>query len=272
MLKKPHYIALGLVGLLTLIVLSLPQHTANQIKLAIGGLFLPLFGLSKSSQQLAREAGNAIVPRSELIRQNELLRQSNQVLRLHSMQEEAVLRENQHLRQLLNWRQSSPQSLWRMKLARVVGQDPANWWHTIQIDLGSRDGMMTNLTVVVPEGLVGRISAVSLTTSQVTLVGNADCKVAASVGAVNTGEHGVITGGAGPLDSSLVTLSYLSATNNLKPGQIVMTSVEGGLTRAGIVIGQVVENAHLVEIGYAEVRVKLAANLNSLEEVWVLTP
>ena len=54
MLKKPHYIAFGLVGLLTLIVLSLPQHTASQIKLAIGGLFLPLFGLSKSSQQLAR--------------------------------------------------------------------------------------------------------------------------------------------------------------------------------------------------------------------------
>src|ERR1700722_2841618 len=100
MLKKPHYVALGLVGLLTLIVLSLPQHTANQIKLAIGGLFLPLFGLSKSSQQLAREAGNAIVPRSELLRQNELLRQTNQVLSLWKMQAEAALRENERLRQL----------------------------------------------------------------------------------------------------------------------------------------------------------------------------
>lgn len=272
MFKKPHYIAFGLVGLVTLIILGLPQHTASQIKLAIGGLFLPLFGLSKSSQQLIRETGNAIVPKSELIRQNELLRQTNEVYRLRAMQAEAVFRENEHLRQLLSWRQRTPQSLWNLKLARVVGQDPANWWHTIQIDLGSRDGMQTNLTVLVPEGFVGRISSVGLTTSQVALIGNPNCKVSAIIASDKTGELGVITGGSGPLDSSLVTLSYLSNTNNLKPGQIVRTSGEGGLTRGGIVIGQVAENAKIVELGYAEVRVKLSANLNSLEEVWVLMP
>jgi rod shape-determining protein MreC len=272
MLKKPHYIALGLVGLLTLIVLSLPQHAASQIKLAIGGLFLPLFGLSKSSQQLTRHAGNAIVPRSELFRQNELLRQTNQVLGIWRMQAEAALRDNEHLRQLLNWRQRTPQALWNLKLARVVGQDPANWWHTIQIDLGSRDGMQTNLPVLAPEGLVGRISAVGLTTSQVILIGNPNCKVAAIVASDKAGEMGVVTGGASPLDNSLVTLSYLSNTGNVKPGQIVRTSGQGGLTRGGIVIGQIAEEAHQVEIGYAEVRVKLAANLSSLEEVWVLMP
>lgn len=272
MLKKPHYIALGVVGLLTLIVLSLPQHATSQIKLAIGGLFLPLFGLSKSTQQAARSTGNAIVPRSELVRQNELLRQTNQVLRIHAMQQDALLRENEHLHQLLNWRQSPPQSLWNLKLARVVGQDPANWWHTIQLDLGSRDGMQTNLTVLVPEGLAGRITAVGLTTSQVTLIGNPNCKVAALVESGKAPEHGIIIGGTGPLDTSLVTLSYLSSSSSLKPGQIVKTSGEGGLTRGGVVIGQVVEEVHQVEIGYGEVRVKLAANLNSLEEVWVLMP
>jgi len=57
MLKKPHYIALGFVGLLTLIILSLPQHTASQLKLAIGGLFLPLFGLpSLPSNSLVKPA------------------------------------------------------------------------------------------------------------------------------------------------------------------------------------------------------------------------
>jgi rod shape-determining protein MreC len=275
MLKKPHYITLGLVGLLALIFLSLPQHTASQIKLAIGSLFLPLFGLSKSSQQLARQAGNAIVPRSELTRQNELLRQTNQVLAIYKMQAEAASRENERLRQLLNWRQHAPQSLWNLKLARVVGQDPANWWQTIQIDLGSRDGMQTNLPVIVPDGFVGRISAVGLTSSEVLLIGNPNCKVAAKILSDRTdkpGELGVITGGARPLGNSLVTLSYLAGTNNIKPGQFVATSGESTLTRAGIAIGQVAEQAQMTELGYAEVRVKLAVNLNSLEEVWVLLP
>jgi rod shape-determining protein MreC len=273
MFKKPHYIALGVVGLVALIALNLPQHTASQIKLAIGSLFLPLFGLSKSAQQLAREAGNAVVPRSELLRQNESLRQSNEVYRIRAMQAEAVFRENERLRQLVNWSKSSPQSLWNPRLAHVVGQDPANWWHTIQIDLGSRDGMQPNLPVVVAEGFVGRISTVGLTTSQVVLIGDPNCKVSASVALSDrTSELGVITGGASPVDNSLVTLSYLSSATSVKPGQIVRTSGESSLTRKGIVIGQIAESAHEVEIGYAEVRVKLAANLNSLEEVWVLMP
>ena len=53
MFKKTHYIALGTVLLLTVIVLMLPGRTATQIKLAIGSVFLPLFGLSGSGQQLA---------------------------------------------------------------------------------------------------------------------------------------------------------------------------------------------------------------------------
>ena len=60
MLKRPHYIALGLVLVLVLIVLNLPNNTASHLKLAIGSLFLPLFGLSKSAQQLREHAGDAV--------------------------------------------------------------------------------------------------------------------------------------------------------------------------------------------------------------------
>jgi rod shape-determining protein MreC len=270
MFKRPHYIALGLIGLLTLIILNLPHHTASQIKLAIGGLFLPLFGLSKSTQQITREAGDALVPRAELRRQNEQLRQTNEVLKIRTLQMETVLRENDRLRQLFNARQKAPYALWNPKLARVVAQDPANWWQTIQIDVGSRDGIQINSPVLVPEGLVGKIISVGLTTSQVALVGNPNCKVAATI--EKGGEKGVITGGASALDNTLVNLSFLSGNSNVKPGQKVTTSGDGGLFRPGIPIGLVAEEPRQAEIGYNEVRVKLAVNLNALEEVLVLMP
>ena len=41
MLKRPHYIAVGLVVLLALIVLNLPGRATARLKLAIGSLFLP---------------------------------------------------------------------------------------------------------------------------------------------------------------------------------------------------------------------------------------
>ena len=58
-------------------------------------------------------------------------------------------------------------------------RDPANWWRTVQIDLGSRDGIQTNQPVLTAEGLVGRVSSVSYVSSQVVLIGDPNCRVSA---------------------------------------------------------------------------------------------
>lgn len=175
-------------------------------------------------------------------------------------------RENARLRQLLGWQAQQPR---KIKLASVVLRDPSNWWRTIQIDLGSRDGMRINLPVLSPEGaLVGRISAVSLTRSQVVLLGDPNCHVAAVV--ENESRDNGVVGASGPLDSGFVELGYLSTNARLKPGQLVKTSGLGGIFPKDILIGQVVDTQP-IEYGFGTVaRVKLAANLNALEEVWVI--
>jgi rod shape-determining protein MreC len=167
MLKRVHYIALSLVVLLTLIILNLPNQTAARLKLAIGSLFLPLFGWTGTAQRLGGQAADTLVPRRELLKQNENLRQENQLLRLQLTQDEEMRRENARLRQLFGWQQQSSR---KVKLARVVLREPANWWRTVQIDLGQRDGVQPNLPVLAIDGsLAGRISSVSLTRSQANL-------------------------------------------------------------------------------------------------------
>lgn len=264
MLKRPHYIALGLVVLLTLILLNLPHQAAGQIKLALGSLFLPLFGLSKSSQQLLGQAGDALLPRSVLLKQNEQLRRANQELQLRATQGDAAMRENEQFRQFFNWQKQAP---WKLQLASVIARDPGNWWHVIQIDVGSREGMRADMPVMTSAGLVGRISEVGITSSKVVLIGSPECKVGALV--EKTGDNGVING-ANPIDHNLVTLSYLSSNASLKPGEKVITWGEGNIFPKGIPIGQVAEDSRQVELGYTEARVKLAADLGALEEVWVL--
>ena len=262
--------AFGLVGLLTLILLNLPHNAANQVKLAIGSLFLPLFGLSKSSQQLAGKAGDAMTSRAILLKQNEQLRRTNQELQLRAMQADALLDENARFAQHFGWEK---QVAWKLRLAKVIARDPANWWHSIQIDVGSRDGIRPDMPVLTSSGLVGRISRVSLTSSEVALIGTPECKVSAKVTKPGVkgenAETGVITGGASPLDNTLVTLSFLSTSASLKPGQIVKTWGEGKVFPPDITIGQVAEDSHPAELGYNEVRVKLAVDLGALEEVWV---
>jgi rod shape-determining protein MreC len=267
MLRRPHYIALGLIVLLTLVILNLPGQTTARLKLGIGSLFLPLFGLASSTQQVAGAMEDALVPPRELLRLNNGLRRENQQLRLQAMQSEETARENARLRQLMGWQRQTPG---KFKLAKVVLREPANWWRTVQIDLGSRDGLRVNLPVLTTDGLVGRISSVSLTRSQVTLLGDPNCKVSARV-ENETRDTGII-GASGPLETELVELGYLSRSANLKPSQKVVTSGEGGVFPKGIPIGRIVDVQPVDYSSRTEARVKLAANLNALEEVWVMFP
>lgn len=269
MLKRPHFIALGVVALLALVILNLPPHAAGRIKLAFGSLFLPLFGLSRSTHQVATKAGEAVTSRAEYQQEIEALRRTNEVLQLTAAQNEFLVRQNNELRQLYGWEQ---QPSWknRVHLGRVVARDPANWWQILYVDLGSRNGMQVDLPVLSADGyLVGRIASVGLTRSEVLLISNPNCPVSAQI--ENTKEMGIIKGAAGPLDNTLVALGLLPATSNAKPGQYVSTSGMGIFPK-GIRIGQIAEAPQTTELGSAEVRVKLFANLSSLDEVWVLTP
>ncbi len=267
MLRRSHYIALGLVVLLTLIMLNLPSQTTARLRLGIGSVFLPLFGLAGSSQEALEEAGGTLLPRRELLRRLESLRQENQHLRIQAMQADDTARENTRLRQLLGWQRQAP---WKLRLARVVLREPSNWWRTVQIDLGSRDGLRVNQPVLTADGLVGRVSSVSLTRSQVLLLGDPNCKVSARV-ENETRDSGII-GSSGPLNSEFVEMGYLSGGANLKPGQLVKTSGQGGIYPPNIPIGTVVETQS-VEYGLATVaRVRLSANLKALQEVWVMFP
>ena len=267
MLRKRQYLALGAVTLVTVLVLSLPSHATSRLKIAIGGLFLPLFGTVNAVRQLPASAADAVLPRSELLKEIENLRRENQELEVRKQQADAVARENDQLRALVGWQQQQP---WQLKLASVVLRDPANWWRTVEIDLGKRDGLVENLPVLTSDGLVGRVSSVGYTRSQVVLIEDPSCRVSARV--LNPAhDMGVISPG-GPLENSLVNLTYLLGNANLKPGQQVVTSGEGGIFPAGIPIGQIADSSQ-AEFGlYTEARVKLAANLGALDQVWVLFP
>src|SRR5436190_12144164 len=175
MLKRPHYIALCVAVLMTLLLFNLPDRATARLKLTIGSVFLPLFGLANSSKELAGEAVDSMVPRRELVRQNEALRHENSRLKVLGLQTEQVLRENDRLRKLFGWQQQQP---WKLKLANVVLQEPANWWLTVQIDLGSGEGMSNNLPVLNSEGfLLGGTASVSFTTSMLFLLGYTIAKV-----------------------------------------------------------------------------------------------
>ena len=270
MLKRSQYVSFGLVIVLALVVLNLPPSATARLKLAIGGLFLPLFGLSSAGQQAASHGAAALLPRRELLREYHRLRLENEQLKILADQWDSVRRENERLLRMLGRQQQL--STWKLKLARVVARDPVNWWPSVQIDLGTLNDVTNNLPVLAPEGfLVGRILSAGLTRSQVILVGSPDCPVAALVR--ETREEGILNAGAGaPLDSAYGVMKSIGNSGDFKPGQTVLTSGKGGIFPPGITVGTIAD-VRAVDYGlYKEAQVKLASRLGSLEEVWVMLP
>ena len=214
MLKKSHYIILVVVVLVVLVLLKLPGETMGKVKLAISGLFLPLFGLASSTHELIGEARNGLATKSELVRQIEQLRTENQQLKVQLDQDASLRSENARLRAATGWQ---AQTRWKVKPARVIARDPANWWRSLQLDLGARDGIRTNLPVLTPDGLVGRIQSVSDRRSQVILLGDPDLRVAAIV--ETSHETGIITAGSSlPQEQGMIDLDLLSGNNSGAPG------------------------------------------------------
>ncbi len=265
MFRRAQILVLVTVGVLVLTLLNLPPSVAARLKLACGAIFLPLFGLARGGASFMDHASYAPLPRSALIAEVERLREENDRLKLESIHASEALAENTRLRAQLG---APPRGAWNRRLARVVAREPSAWWRSVTIDYGTRDGAAVSQPVVTSEGLVGRISAVGYSHSQVALVGDADCGVAALV--AETRDNGFIKGGQSTLDAGLVEWTSMVHSPRILAGQTIVTSGLGGVFPKNIPVGQVLDTRTERSGVTTTARVRLAANLDRLEEVFVL--
>jgi len=259
--------AFGFVLMVALAVLCLPERHATRAKLASGSVFMPLFGLAGSVEDLVDRSQQALLPRSFLVKQIETLREENAALRFEVLQAQSIHQENERLRQTVEWAQQAP---WRLRLARVIGQDPSNWWRTLWIDLGEREQMQVNMPVLTPQGLVGRVTEVAFARSRVVLVGDPQCRFAAQV--EDTRDKGIVAPDEASFDRQVVHFTYVPTTVSLAQGALVVTSGDGGVFPKGIPVGRIVDFSTNRFGLFLEARLRLSANLNRLEEVWVMVP
>jgi rod shape-determining protein MreC len=267
MARRPYLLAFSVVLLIALAALNLPERQALRLKLAWGSVFMPLFGLAGSVQSLSNRTQQSLVPRTQLARENEALHHEIALLRFRIMQDEALRQENARLRTQVQWQ---AQTQWQLRLGRVIGHDPSNWWRSLWINLGERERVQVNMPVLTSDGLVGRVAEVAFTRSRVVLAGDPNCRVAGLV--TGSRDKGIIVPDEGSFDRQVVNFTYVPINISLHPGAMVVTSGDGGVFPKGIPIGRIVDvETNEFEL-YLEARVRLNANLNQLEEVWVLFP
>ena len=267
MLHRPKVVICIAVLGLGLTMVLLPSRINDQLKRVVGWSFLPLMGSANGVEELGRRSRAYLTPRSILLAEIDRLRQENRRFRIWEFQWEQQRLENARLRAMVAWK--TDQS-WDLKLARVIIEDPTNWWRGAILDLGSKDGLAVDQAVLTEQGLVGKVVQVGPTRSKVSLVGDPNCRVAAVLGGSQHG--GIVTSSRrGAVHRRIVELQHLPSDADLEPGTEILTSGAGGVFPKGIPIARLLDSQSY-EFGlYSGARVRLLADLERLDLVWVIT-
>jgi rod shape-determining protein MreC len=173
--------------------------------------------------------------------------------------------ENARLRRLLDLSQENPSDL---TAARVTARSLDRLGGSLTIDKGSKDGVLPERAVITPEGLVGRVERCTAHEARVLTLLHHDCAVAVRVGRSRV--DGVLQWDFG--DRPTLNLLYVSAREDVKKGDWVMTSGLGGIFPEGVRVGTVAR-VGIAESGLTkEISVKPAVDFRSLEDVMVYMP
>jgi len=197
-----------------------------------------------------------------LKKENEILRKHNFILALELYRLEEAKKQIQRLEQLLQFTSRTPI---HFIACRVISGGIGEKSDIFIIDKGSAHGLVPNLPVLVPKGLVGKTIETDATRSLVQLYTHQDFRVSAKP---SDKEERAIAG-SGP--GGELYLFNIPLRTQVEPGDLIVSSGMGGIFPKGIPVGTVAELEQEEEIGI-KLRAKLtpAVDLDQVSEVFVL--
>jgi len=237
------------------------QERASFPKKLVMTIVAPLLRAIQNSSAFFTSLWAGYVNLRHVQQENRTLKEEVTRLRKEEMFLLETQRENERLHQILQLREDI--SLPTIA-ARVIGKDPTNWFRSILIDKGFREGIKKNAAVLSPKGLVGRVIEVMEGTSRVQLITDPNCAVGALVQAGRVG--GLVVGEVGPF----CRLKFLPQGAEIQVGDSVLTSGLSGLSPKGIPIGTVSAVHKKENALFQEAEVLPKVDLSSIEEVLVI--
>jgi rod shape-determining protein MreC len=173
-------------------------------------------------ESLSQAQSEATQARTKLVAQSQRANQADQ-----------LLLENQRLRLLLNLRD-------RLNVpgqaAQVLYDAADPYSRKVIIDIGMATGVLTGSPVIDEAGVIGQVTRVYPTVSEVTLVTDRDQAI--PVLNTRTGARGIAFGDAS-LSSGALELRFMSANADVKAGDLLSTSGVDGVYPPGLPVARV---------------------------------
>jgi len=209
----------------------------------------------------------------ELVAAGRDLARINAALELKLKGQEDIRRENTRLREVTRYNVPAD---YLSVVARVATRDSSSWWQRIVIRKGRNDGIRPGAPVVFGDTVVGRVTAVHLTTSEVDLVTSPGFRCTAYLEGDEQNRIVLINGvaanslGTAKARVSVIPYDYLLPAGT--PARVTTTGM-GGVFPSGLTLGYLDGGAYATQVGnFKESLLVPSRDLYNLQEVSVLVP
>jgi rod shape-determining protein MreC len=246
-------LALALIGLFLLWRIDSPR--VERLRAALVDRVVPSFDWALAPFTRLADMVDAAQSYASLYEQNQELRRELQQMR--AWREAALQLEQKNARLLdLNNVRLDPQLTY---VTGVVMADVGSpFRQSVLLNVGSRDGIRDGWATMDGLGLVGRISGVGESTSRVILLTDSNSRIPVTI--QPSGQRALLVGD----NSAAPPVEFLENPDLVRPGDRVVSSGDGGMFPADLLVGQVAQGAD------GRLRVRLAADYERLDFLRVL--
>ena len=196
--------------------------------------------------------------------ENEELKEKNSKLEQELRELEIIKAENSTLKEYM--KMAEKYSEYNTVPAYIISRDISNFTSNFIINVGSKDGIGKNMTVIAEAGLVGHVVSVTENTAKVQTIIDTASAVSATI---STSRDGILIRGQLDSDQTLKA-TYLPAEASLVQGDNIETSGMGGIYEKGIHIGTIKEIVNTKNITNRYAIISTAVDFKKIETVLVI--
>ena len=149
--------------------------------------------------------------------------------------------------------------------ARVIGRNASNWYQALILNKGEQHGILVEMGVIIPSGVVGRIVKTTPFTSIVLLLTDPNIAITSLI--QRTRDEGIVQGTA----QSSIRMKYLPPLALIEKDDMVVTSGLTGHFPRGLLIGTVTRVEKDEADLFQSAEIQSFVDFSKLEEVLVIT-
>lgn len=196
--------------------------------------------------------------------ENQELKDKNSQLEQSLRELENIKTENETLKEYLGL--SEKYGEYKTVPGYIIDKDISNYSKTIVINIGKKDGIEENMTVIADEGLVGHVISVTDNTAKVRTIIDTSSSISCLM---STNKDSIVCKGTLDSNSELKAM-YIPTDANLVQGDSVETSGLGGIYPKGIHVGTVKKIISTQNITDRYAIIEAAVDFNKLNTVLVI--